>query len=116
MEFRDDRRLSGRDDGRKAVILQDLWRLASGQHLASWGWDDEFVVYNNLSGDTHLLDGDSMALLEQLRSAPASIDALVAAFVASVNPDDAAALPETILSMLGQLNKLHLVTAPELPC
>lgn len=96
--------------------MQDLWCLAPGQQLASWGWDDEFVVYNNLSGDTHLLDADSMALLEQLRIAPATIDGLVATFVATVDPDDALVLPETILSMLGQLNKLYLVTAPELPC
>lgn len=96
--------------------MQDLWRLAPGQQLASWGWDDEFVVYNNLSGDTHLLDGDSMALLAHLQAAPASIDALVATFVASVDSDDAPALPETILSMLRQLSKLYLVTAPELPC
>lgn len=96
--------------------MQDFWRLAPGQQLANWGWDDEFVVYNNLSGDTHLLDADSMALLEQLRLAPASIDALVATFLASVDPDDATALPETILSMLRQLDKLHLVTAPESPC
>jgi PqqD family protein of HPr-rel-A system len=55
-----------------------FWRIAPGQQLAARGWNDEFVLYNNLSGDTHLLDGDSMALLAHLQTGPASLAALVA--------------------------------------
>jgi PqqD family protein of HPr-rel-A system len=86
-----------------------FWRIAPGQQLAARGWNDEFVLYNNLSGDTHLLDGDSMALLAHLQTGPASLAALVAAFAGDIDPDDAAALPETIATMLDQLAGLYLV-------
>lgn len=89
--------------------MSELWQIASGQKLAAWGWDDEFVLYNNLSGDTHLLDADSMALLASLQRAPASLDALVAQLSVGVEPDDLAALPETMATLLAQLKKLYLV-------
>lgn len=89
--------------------MSELWQIAPGQQLAAWGWDDEFVLYNNLSGDTHLLDADSMALLASLQSAPASIDALVAQLSDGVEPDDLAALPDTMATLLAQLKKLYLV-------
>jgi PqqD family protein of HPr-rel-A system len=101
-----------------------FWRIAPGQQLAARGWNDEFVLYNNLSGDTHLLDGDSMALLAHLQAGPASLAALVAAFAGDIDPDDAAALPETIAAMLDQLAGLyliehlseHLIAPLDLPC
>lgn len=96
--------------------MPELWCLAPGQQLASWGWDDEFVVYNNLSGDTHLLDRDSMEVLAHLQQGPASIAALVATFADGVEPDDLAALPDTMAALLGHLKKLHLVASSVTPC
>ena len=96
-----------------------LWQVVPGQHLAAREWDDEFVLYNNLSGDTHLLDGDSMALLTHLQSAPADIAALVAAFAASVEQEDVTALPDTMATLLDQLKKLYLVELTDpaaVPC
>lgn len=95
--------------------MSELWQVAPGQQLASWGWDDEFVLYNNLSGDTHLLDADSVELLTLLQGAPASIDALVAQLTCSVAPDDAAALPDTLATLLAQLKKLYLVESSAAP-
>lgn len=96
--------------------MSQLWQIAPGQQLASWGWDDEFVVYNNLSGDTHLLDADSVELLALLQRAPASIDALAAHLTDGLDPDDAAALPATLATLLGQLKKLYLVESSSMPC
>jgi PqqD family protein of HPr-rel-A system len=48
-----------------------------GQLLRSRQWGDEFVVYNDLSGDTHLLDSAAMDFLLQLQ-ARAADDAGVA--------------------------------------
>lgn len=96
--------------------MSHLWQIAPGQQLASWGWDDEFVLYNNLSGDTHLLDADSVELLALLQRAPASIDALAAQLTDGVTPDDAAALPETLATLLAQLKKLYLVESSSTPC
>ena len=89
--------------------MSDLWRLTPGQHLAHRGWQDEFVVYNNLTGDTHLIDGDTLALLTQLRLGRATIDALSQALGADLPPDDLAALPDTLRAMLDSLQHLYLV-------
>lgn len=56
-----------------------MWRLAPGQQLAHRSWDGEHVVYNDLSGDTHLLDDVSMHLLTALQQAPRAEDALARA-------------------------------------
>lgn len=86
-----------------------VWRVAPGQQLAAWGWDDEFVVYNDLSGDTHVLGGDSVAILQQLKRAPASIDFLVETFSVELNADDAESLPETMAVLLDHLLRIFLV-------
>jgi PqqD family protein of HPr-rel-A system len=44
------------------------WRLMPGQLLRARQWDGEFVVYNDLSGDTHLLDSAAMDFLLQLQA------------------------------------------------
>lgn len=86
-----------------------LWRVTPGQQLTHRGWQDEFVIYNNLSGDTHLIDGDALALLTQLRPAPASIAALALAVGGDLPPDDRAALPDILHAMLESLERLYLV-------
>jgi PqqD family protein of HPr-rel-A system len=43
------------------------WRLVPGQALLHRGWDGAFVLYNDLSGDTHLLSEEAMDLLLALR-------------------------------------------------
>jgi PqqD family protein of HPr-rel-A system len=47
-----------------------MYRLAPGQLLRRREWDDEVVLYNDLSGDTHLLSGDASALLLVLQEGP----------------------------------------------
>jgi PqqD family protein of HPr-rel-A system len=86
-----------------------VWCIAPGQQLATWGWEDEFVLYNNLSGDTHLFGGDSIAVLEHLQQNPSTLDVLIAAFSGDIDPDDAAALPETLTALLANLQNLFLV-------
>jgi len=46
------------------------WRLISDHVLHFRFWDDEFVVYNSLSGDTHLLDSTAAQILLKLQQAP----------------------------------------------
>lgn len=86
--------------------------MTPGQHLAHRGWQDEFVVYNNLTGDTHLVDGDTLALLTQLRQGPATVAGLALALGADLPPDDLAELPDTLFAMLDSLHHLQLVV----PC
>lgn len=46
------------------------WRLAPGQLLQRHSWEGEHVVFNNLSGDTHLLDEEALGLLLDLLDGP----------------------------------------------
>ena len=39
-------------------------------------WDDEYVVYNRLSGDTHLLGSTAAQILLELQQAPSNAIAL----------------------------------------
>jgi PqqD family protein of HPr-rel-A system len=57
------------------------WHLAPGQLLAHRGWDGEYVLYNDLSGDTHLLAEPALRVLQALQRGPcdeAALDALLA--------------------------------------
>ena len=88
-----------------------IWRLASGQRLQYRCWDGECVLYNDLSGDTHLLDEFALALLEQLQRAPQAAAQLAAAF--GLDPDaagvDAAHDAAVLADVLADLAALHLV-------
>lgn len=77
------------------------WRLAPGQQLALHGWDGEYVLYNDLSGDTHLLGESAVALLRRLGAAPAPACAL-----RDVIQD---ADEEEVTALLARLHLLHLV-------
>ena len=80
-----------------------MWRLIPGQSLTQRGWDDEYVVYNDLSGDTHLLGADAMQLLLHLRAGPADEDAIARAL--AVEPDER----EGLAVMLVELGALSLI-------
>jgi PqqD family protein of HPr-rel-A system len=93
------------------------WRLAPGQRLQYRCWDGECVLYNDLSGDTHLLDEFALALLAQLQAAPRSADQLAAAFDLDLGPDAAAGDEDGavfLTTLLDDLAALQLVDA--LPC
>jgi PqqD family protein of HPr-rel-A system len=47
------------------------WRLTSMDALKLRCWDDELVVYNALSGDTHLVGPLAARILTQLLHGPA---------------------------------------------
>lgn len=80
------------------------WRLSAGQQLQCHRWDDdEIVLYNDLAGDTHLLDRDALDVLHLLRDAPDSADGLAARL--ALDQDQAAILH----ALLDTLRKLALI-------
>lgn len=89
--------------------MPGFWRVTPGQLLTHRGWQDEFVLYNNLSGDTHLIDGDTLALLTQLHQRPADTDALSQELGGDLPAEDRAALPATLDAILADLERLYLV-------
>lgn len=69
-------------------------------------WDNEtYVLYNNLSGDTHLTDAAAIEVLELLRQAPATAPALAVALQLEASEDNLAQLDQ----LLEELNDQALI-------
>ncbi|HKZ08189.1 MAG TPA: HPr-rel-A system PqqD family peptide chaperone [Methylomirabilota bacterium] len=54
------------------------WELSEGSRLHWKHWDDEYVVFDEGSGDTHLLDPLAAEVLKALEEQPADVPALLA--------------------------------------
>jgi PqqD family protein of HPr-rel-A system len=85
-----------------------MWRVVPGQSLAFREWDGEAVLYNDLSGNTHLLDGAAIDVLWALQPAPANA-AILAARLIDRFEADGDELPAVIEDMLTTLASLDLV-------
>jgi PqqD family protein of HPr-rel-A system len=90
-----------------------MWRVVPGQLLAFREWDGEAVLYNDLSGNTHLLDGAAIDVLQALRSEPCDAVALAARLAGSFDAGADELLPD-IEDMLAELARLDLIEAS--PC
>ncbi len=85
-----------------------MWRVIPGQDLQQRNWDDEHVVYNNLTGDTHLVSGDAMLVLLALQAQPRDEAALVAALA-----EGAADLPTIAAAVETYLDELRTLSLIE---
>lgn len=85
-----------------------MWRVTPGQALASRQWDDDLVLFNSLSGATHLLGPGAAVLLEVLREGPAAEARLSAALQAEFGLEEADIGAE-LAAMLARLAKLDLI-------
>lgn len=84
------------------------WRLTLGQQLRRRQWDGECVLYNDLSGDTHLLGADALELLLALLAGPADAGALARRLLAAgLDADE----PAEVDALLAELEGLALVEA-----
>lgn len=85
-----------------------MWRLSTGQQLQRRQWDQEWVLYNDLSGDTHLLGADAVELLLTLHAGPANVESLLRALrAACLSAGDS----DEVIALLGELEQLALVEA-----
>ncbi len=67
-----------------------MWRITPGQSLHFRQFDDECVLYNTLSGDTHLLSDTAIHVLSVLQRGAASRADLCASLAAALAcPQDA---------------------------
>lgn len=83
-----------------------MWRLMPGLALRYRTWDNEtYVLYNNLSGDTHLTDAAAIEVLELLRQAPAAMPVLASALQLDQTPD----MLEQLAVLLDELQDQALV-------
>ncbi|MDM5176063.1 HPr-rel-A system PqqD family peptide chaperone [Massilia sp. DJPM01] len=83
------------------------WHVLPGQSLRYRSWDQEAVLFNDLSGDTHLLDADALAVLLAVRAGAHSVAALRLALGAADEEDADGALQ----ALLDQLAGIALIAA-----
>jgi PqqD family protein of HPr-rel-A system len=87
-----------------------VWRLMAGQSLRSKTWDGvEHLLYNDLSGDTHLLGADAIELLHFLRSADNDEATLAALTMAGDGDGDEALTADEVAAIMADLARLSLV-------
>ena len=87
-----------------------MWRVVPGQALVFREWEGEAVLYNDLSGATHLLDGAALDLLHALRERPADSAALASQLAGRFGAETGdAGFRAEIDEMLGALARLDLV-------
>lgn len=72
-------------------------------------WDDELVVFNRVSGDTHLLSGPAGRILEMLLHAPHSIGDVKSTLASSGQQQDVLLSNGEIEQALGDLRRLGLL-------
>ncbi|HEY0065154.1 MAG TPA: HPr-rel-A system PqqD family peptide chaperone [Telluria sp.] len=86
-----------------------MWRLMPGQALRFRQFDDQFVVYNDLSGDTHLLGDSAAHLLSLLQQGPATAASLLDDLASVHQSERDAAFDEQAAAVLRQLASLFLI-------
>lgn len=100
--------MSGVDAARHGAI-PGLWRLSVTSPLPLRVWDGETVVFNPLSGDTHLLDILTGELLRALMTGPASVAALRQTAAEFLEVPDDEQLAQHVGQMLASLDELGLI-------
>lgn len=86
-----------------------MWQLMAEQALEHRSWDGaEYVLYNDLSGDTHLLGADAVELLLTLKQGAVGEPALLALLNAARDGIEPVA-PDQLAALLAQLAGLSLV-------
>jgi PqqD family protein of HPr-rel-A system len=85
------------------------WRVISNEALHFRSWGNEFVVYNSLSGDTHLLGSAAAQLLLNLQAHPSDAASLADSLAPHFDVAPGSDLPLQIDQLLTELNVLGLV-------
>jgi PqqD family protein of HPr-rel-A system len=85
------------------VHAATTWHLAPGQTLRHRVWDDEAVVYNDLTGDTHRLDAAALEVLLALQAGPHTLPTLCQALEIDAPGDDIFAEIGDTLSALARI-------------
>jgi PqqD family protein of HPr-rel-A system len=85
------------------------WRLTSESGLRWQHWDDQSLVFNPVSGDTHLLDLVARMGLACLEEGPKSGEEMCQRMIAQLELDADTDLRPYVAKLLGQLRELGLV-------
>ena len=86
-----------------------MWQLSTGQAFTFRQYDDEFVVYNDLSGATHLLADSAVHLLRVLQHGAQSSDSLCAALALALDCPRDGVFDRQTGTVIAQLAALSLI-------
>lgn len=85
------------------------WRAISDSALRFRFWDDEFVVFNSLSGDTHLLGSTAAQILLKVQQAPSNATDLTESLAPHLHAEMDDELVFQIEHILADLDTLALI-------
>lgn len=88
------------------------WQLTSTQPVTLRGWDDEYVLFDRISGDTHQLTWLAAELLLQLQLGAADTERLVQHFLLADPALPASAVALDVNAALTRFHELGLVAGP----
>jgi PqqD family protein of HPr-rel-A system len=89
--------------------MSQHWKAISRPNLLWRSWDDECVIYNDLTGDTHLLDAASAEALRYLEREPADEEKLNAQMASSLEAAGEAELREWTGEIIKRFRRLGLI-------
>jgi PqqD family protein of HPr-rel-A system len=90
--------------------VSDLeWELAENSRLHWVCWDDEYVAFDEGSGDTHLLDLVTAEVLKVLEQSPGALPALIERVAARLDVDPDADLERRIREAIETFREAGLV-------
>lgn len=85
------------------------WRIIDDDALQLRSWDGEFVVYNALSGDLHILDEQAAQILQALQHKPSDVLSLAQRFAAEWQCEPSDDLLHEIEMTMSDMQALALV-------
>jgi PqqD family protein of HPr-rel-A system len=85
------------------------WSVPKGNELAWRIWDDEFLVYNTASGQTHHLNLLAGEALRSLEAEPARTNELVRRLASQFEIAEDSAPLQTIDRLIRELDELGLI-------
>lgn len=86
-----------------------MWQVISPHALHFRSWGGEFVIYNGLSGDTHLLGPAAAHILSKLQQTPKTSNALALSLAPAMQVEMNEEFVSEIDQLLSQLVKLALI-------
>lgn len=97
-----------------STVLEDntvTWQLRAGQQLRMLAGNDEAVIYNDISGETHLISAIASSLLQHLKKAPANFSSISTYLAIEWEFDSDDELGPVVHGLLAELDALSLIEA-----
>jgi len=91
------------------LLLNMQWRTLSDDAFLFHDWDDEVVIYDALSGDTHIIDTTAAQILQALQQSPSDVPNLAQLLAVQLQCEPGDELNQDIESVLSDMAALSLV-------